>query len=145
MGERNIMKKKFLLLFVIIGFLAIYILYIQGIFEKISLEKQELTITKVVSYDELYSIERNQRDLSNEVMLEKTRIWMAKEIQKGELELVNNRYFMIDHPEYDLFEIEFPVTQYIDNNGNIIEFISDKGVITKVHSEEGWEDLKTKQ
>jgi len=35
--------------------------------------------------------------------------------------------FMLDNPEYDLAKIEF---------------ISDKGIITKVHSENGWEDFK---
>ena len=43
---------------------------------------------------------------------------------------------MIDHPEYDLVEFEFPLTIYLDS----IEFISGKGVITKVQTKDGWKD-----
>ncbi len=45
---------------------------------------------------------------------------------------------MHDHLEYDFIEIRLPTTRYIDN-GNVIEFFSDEGVITKVHSKHGWE------
>ncbi|GBF12549.1 hypothetical protein TEPIDINF_000694 [Tepidibacillus infernus] len=138
MSERKIGKRiKFLILLIAIGSLTIYIFYIQGVFEKISLEKQETVETKVVSNDELYQIRRNQYELSDEVMLKKTRIWLAKEIQIGASRIGFNFDFMTDHPEYDLIEISFPTTKYIDDD-QVIKFFSDKGVITKVHSEEGW-------
>ncbi len=137
--------KKLLFLLIILISIVIYIAYIQGVFVSISLEKQELTETKIVNYDQLYWIERDQSELADKIMLDKTRIWLAKEIQTGAQKVRFNWDYMIDNPQYDLIEIMLPTTRYIDKNGKIIEFISGKGIITKVHSEKGWESYKTNQ
>jgi len=103
-----------------------------------SLKKQELSITKIVSHDELYWVERNQRRLADKMS---GKNWLSQEIQEGAVKLRFNLDFMEDHPEYDLIEIKLPTTRYKDKN-KLIEFISDKGVITKVHSENGWGKFK---
>ncbi|MBM6619438.1 hypothetical protein [Bacillus suaedaesalsae] len=103
-------------------------------------EKHEETVTKIVSYDELYWMERNQRELANKLSEEnniaKT---MIEEIREGSVMLRFNLDFMEDHPEYDLVEFEFPITKYKKERTSI-EFFNDEGKITKVHSVNGdWE------
>lgn len=104
---------------------------------RISLEKQEFITIKVVSYGELSWLHSNQSKLKNELRLERTTIWLANEILIGSHKMMNNVYFVDNHPKYDLIEIKLPTTKYIDGN-NVIEFFSDEGVITKLHSGNGW-------
>lgn len=103
-------------------------------------EKEEETVTKVVSFDDLYWIERNQRELADKLIEENKSKTIVEEVQEGASMVRFNLDFMTDHPEYDVVEIEFPVTEYIVNS-TTIEFMSDEGVIKRVHSEkDGWKD-----
>lgn len=132
------MKKSHFLLLVIVGFVLIFFPNMREVFEKMQFKKQELTVTKVLSHDELYWIERNQRELANKIL---DKDWLAKEIREGAVKLRFNLDFMEDHPEYDLIEIRLPTTRY-KNKDNVIEFISDEGVVSKVHSENGLGKIK---
>lgn len=105
-----------------------------------SYEKQTKTVTKVVSHDDMYWIERNQRSLVKKLQEENTSDAIIEEVQQGVEMIRSNLDFMVDHPEYDLVEIEFPVNKYIDSHTEF-EYMSDMGVIKRVHSEEnGWQD-----
>lgn len=138
MITRNIFRNlRFLFIFIIIGSVLIYIAYIQGLFVRISLEKQEFITIKVVSYNELSRMHANQSKLKNELRSEKTTIWLANEILIGSHKMMNNVYFMDNNTKYNLIEIKLPTTRYVDDN-NVIEFFSDEGVITKLHSGNGW-------
>ncbi len=47
--------------------------------------------------------------------------------------------FMVDHPNYDLIEMELPFLEYtVDKEP--IRFIQGKGMITRVHTKNGWID-----
>ncbi|MFE8699915.1 hypothetical protein ACFYKX_04680 [Cytobacillus sp. FJAT-54145] len=105
-----------------------------------SLEKQEEIIIKEVSYDELYWIEREQRDLIYKLNEDKERESIIEEVQKGVNRLRFKLDFMHDHPEYNIVKIEFLAVKYT-NGDHSFEFMSDRSVITEVHSEiEGWKD-----
>lgn len=144
MGDGSISKpRKYLLVFSLAA-LAIVLISLpnsQEWFDEVLSEKQESTVTKVVSFDELYWIERDQRKLSHELRSVKNKGWLAREVLNGAIQIGFNQDFMLDHPEYDLIEIQFPITRYEDD-GNVIEFISDEGVIIKVRSNNEWESLK---
>jgi hypothetical protein len=98
------------------------------------------TMTKTVSYDELYLLERKQRELVDKLSKENQDKQIIKEIQEGAVQIRFNLDFMKDHPQYDVFEIKFPFTTY-KVDGSTIEFMSDEGEIIRVHSKEmGWEE-----
>lgn len=145
MRKSTFLKKRkslFLLITVaILGFAFFYLSSGKELLERNSLEKQELTETLVVDYDELYWIERNQRELAGKMKSDEDRKWLSEEIQEATVKLRYTLDFMVDHQEYDQIEVELPVTKYVDGD-DVIEFYSDEGVITRVHSESGWKDFK---
>ena len=135
--------KKSLLIFllIIVMVLIVCLPMIQNIFTKISIKntKKETTVTKTLSHDELYHLERNQRELANKLISENKRKWLGEEILQGALDIGFNIDFMTDHPEYDLVKINFQIVKY-SVNGKTIKFITRKGKIIQVHSKDGWKD-----
>ncbi|MED1863835.1 hypothetical protein P4V41_10265 [Fictibacillus nanhaiensis] len=105
-------------------------------------EEHTKMITKKLSYEDLYLMERKQRELADKLIKENQNEDIIKEVKDGAVKIRFNLDFMKDHPEYDLFEIELPITTYIVE-GTTIEFLSDEGVLKRVRSmEKGWEEYK---
>ncbi|MEE6452807.1 hypothetical protein RAH41_19770 [Gottfriedia acidiceleris] len=126
-------------LILVIGIIAVCFPSIQNTYNKISIKKTkiETSVTKTLTKDEIYKLERNQRKSANKY--EKNNEWLYKEIKKGATMIEFNYDFMYDHPEYDSAKITFPVTKY-KVNGKTVKFISNEGKINQVHSESGWVD-----
>ena len=129
--KKGINKGLILLLVLVVIILAASFPTIQSSYSKISIQKtkKETTVTKTLTKDEIYSIERDQRKLAEKYETENK--WLYKEIRDAALMIDFNYDFMYDHPEYDSVKIKFPVTTYrVD--GNTVEFFSKKGKIIQV-------------
>ncbi|PGL69418.1 hypothetical protein [Bacillus sp. AFS055030] len=126
-----------------IGIVTFYIPIVQNTYNKISIQRTKIitNVSKTLTKDEIYKLERNQRISANK--FEKENEWLSKEMQKGATMIEFNYDFMYDHPEYDSVKISFTLTKY-KVDGKTIEFISDEGKITKIHSKSGWKDYHTK-
>ncbi|MGG0175192.1 hypothetical protein [Gottfriedia acidiceleris] len=134
----------FVILFVfVIGIVTLYIPTIQNKYNKISIQRTKIitNVSKTLTKDEIYKLERNQRISANKFQEENE--WLSKEIKKGATMIEFNYDFMYDHPEYDSVKISFTVTKY-KVDGKTVEFISDEGKITQIHSNSGWKDYNTK-
>lgn len=138
-----IKNKRILITLLLLSIIGLFSFFLsQEYVDKQSLKKEELFKTKELSYDQLYQIERNQRSLYEEIKSQKNRDWLAREIQEGTVKVRFTLDFMADHQEYDLFEINFPITKYVGDD-TVIEYISGEGQIIKVHSSKnGWEEYK---
>ena len=134
-------KKGIVWLIVIIG-LIIVVLFptIKELYTKSNIQrtKEETTVTKTLTKDEIYQLERQQRKLAKQY--EKDYTWIYYEIRDASPKIEFSYDFMYDHPEYDSIKIKFPVTSY-KVNGDIVKFISNEGKIIQVHSAKGWQDL----
>ncbi|TCI34607.1 MULTISPECIES: hypothetical protein [unclassified Exiguobacterium] len=108
---------------------------------KIQHTKQVSTESMTMTKDEIYKLERQQRELANQY--EENHEWLYDEI-KDVAPLIEFGYdFMYDHPEYDKLKITYPKTTYkID--GKNVTFISNEGKIIRAHTQEGWENVQVK-
>ncbi|KAA0545266.1 hypothetical protein FZW96_17970 [Bacillus sp. BGMRC 2118] len=119
--------------------LAILFPAIQDSYLKFSIQdkKEESTITRSLTKDEVYQLERQQRDLAKQ--FEKEYDWLYDEIKNSSLKILSTYDFMHDHPEYDQIKVTFPITTY-RVNGETVTFISNEGTISQVHTSSGWEN-----
>lgn len=116
---------------------------IQSSYYKIIIQKtkKEKVVTKTLNAIEIARIIRKQKELANIYDDKKTQ-FLFIDIYDGADTVQENYMFMLHHySEYDMAMIKFPVTKY-KVNGKTVEFISNTGKITQVHSESGWEDYK---
>ncbi|WP_214891223.1 hypothetical protein [Exiguobacterium sp. s142] len=99
---------------------------------KIQHTKQVSTESMTMTKDEIYKLERQQRELANQY--EENHEWLYDEI-KDVAPLIEFGYdFMYDHPEYDKLKITYPKTTYkID--GKNVTFISNEGKIIRAHTQ----------
>lgn len=125
-------RKLISLIIAIFTFIIVYFQVLHSPLKTFILEinMTEKNVTKIVSLDELYSIELKQRELG--------KTSNSEIISDATDKLRDSWYFMDTHPEYDLVEFEFLVKEYVDN-GEIIKFISDKGIIKRVYTNNRWE------
>ncbi len=100
--------------------------------------KNESTVTKTFTTDELRQIENKQRELFYRYSGEAKTRWLYEEIKHGAYTMFKTATFMSEHPEYDLAKIKFKVTKY-KVDGKTVEFMS-KSTITQLHSKSGWKD-----
>jgi competence protein ComGC len=108
---------------------------------KIQNTKQVSTESMTMTKDEIYKLERQQRELADQY--EENHNWLYDEI-KDVAPLIEFGYdFMYDHPEYDKVKIAYPKTTY-EIDGKDVTFISDEGKIIQAHSQEGWKNVQVK-
>lgn len=115
-----------MILFVLlIGTVILSIPRIQNTYNKFSIQrtKKNTYDAKILTKDEIYKLERNQRILATKY--EKENEWLSKEMKKGAMMIEFNYDFLYNHPEYDSVKISFTVTRY-KVNGKTVEFISNE-------------------
>ncbi|GGE71200.1 hypothetical protein [Priestia taiwanensis] len=111
--------------------------YVQAHFNK-----TENFVTKVVTVKDMSVILSEQTELGNTLQKEDHTYWMGDEVLSGISSIIPHHLFLtLDHPEYEKLEITFPTTTY-QLNGEIIEFLSGEGTITKTYSKGEWKEYK---
>ncbi|WP_088043334.1 hypothetical protein [Bacillus sp. EAC] len=100
--------------------------------------KEETTLTKTLTTDDIGQIKGKQEALFYKYIQETKRKWLCEEIHDGAFTIYKTVVFMREHPEYDSVKIKFKVTKY-KVNGKTVEFMSESK-ITKLHSKNGWKD-----
>lgn len=117
-------------------------LFLAFIFTLIFLPSEKRTekyVTKIVTKDDLYWLERNQRELANDLREENQSL--SDEMLKAAIDMYSNLDIMVDNPHYNQLEIKLPLITY-EKNGETIEFFTGKGEILRVHTKDGWSDYK---
>jgi hypothetical protein len=107
--------------------------------------KKEEVVTKTLNKDEISQLEGKQLKLidrynKNERGWWKTD-WLWMEILHGSDPLNDGSWFLYQHPDYDLVKVKLTVRTYkVDEK--TVEFVT-KGKLIKVHSKDGWKDIKS--
>jgi hypothetical protein len=100
--------------------------------------KEVVTETKVMSFDEFYTIVFKQMKLAQRLESSTKYSLVGKEVRDGYEEVSLTLHFLHEHPEIKNIKIELPITRY-QNNEETIEFISGQGNILEVYSKGKWE------
>ena len=93
--------------------------------------KKVTTETKVVTFNEMYDILHQQRELAKELEGSKEYSLIGDEVRKGLDEASQHEGFLHDNNEVKSIKLRLPITKYKDDE-KIIEFISGKGEVLEV-------------
>ncbi|MDO6658749.1 hypothetical protein [Anaerobacillus sp. 1_MG-2023] len=93
--------------------------------------KKVTTETKVVTFNEMYDILHQQRELAKELEGSKEYSLIGDEVRKGLDEASQHEGFLHDNNEVKSIKLKLPITKYKDDD-KIIEFISGKGEVLEV-------------
>jgi len=142
-GRKNRLKTGLIVAFVVIG-LVIFFNFpkILSLCNKMYVQttKKESTVTKILTMNEFSQLKLYQGDVLYYKYDEKWKTkWLSKEIRQGYVAMLNDYYFVLEHPDYDSVKIKFNVIKY-KVDGKTVEFMS-KSKIIQVHSKNGWKNI----
>ncbi|KQL54160.1 hypothetical protein AN964_12065 [Heyndrickxia shackletonii] len=103
--------------------------------------KEESTVTKILTKDEFLQLKEKQEAIyagSYDKWYRWKTQWLSNEVKQATGTILEDYYFLREHPEYDSAKIKYKVTKYKED-GKTVKYISNSKII-QVHSKNGWKN-----
>lgn len=103
--------------------------------------KEESTVKKILTSDEFQQLKEKQEAIyagSYDKWHRWKTQWLSNEAKQATGTILDDYYFLKEHPEYDSVKINYKLTKYKED-GKTVKYISNSKII-QVHSKNGWKN-----